>query len=68
MVDVYVHPTLGDVIDMDGQEFLSHVRVMDFKGLRIKSLESYAEALVSAAHAVYNERIYTLNDYFTVKE
>jgi len=40
----------------------------DFNGLRIKSLNSYAEALVSAAHAVYKERIYTLNDYFTVKE
>jgi len=56
------------MIYMDGQELLSHVCVRDFNGLRIKSLESYAEALVSAAHAVYKERIYTLNDYFTVKE
>jgi hypothetical protein len=68
IVDVYVHPTLGSMIYMDGQELLSHVCIKDFNGLRIKSLESYAEALVSAAHAVYKERIYTLNDYFTVKE
>jgi hypothetical protein len=68
IVDVYVHPTLGGMIYMDGQELLNHVCIKDFNGLRIKSLESYAEALVSAAHAVYKERIYTLNDYFTVKE
>jgi hypothetical protein len=68
IVDVYVHPTLGGMIYIDGQELLSHVCVKDFSGLRIRSLESYAEALVSAAHAVYKERIYTLNDYFTVKE
>jgi len=68
IVDVYVHPTLGSMIYMDGQELLNHVCIKDFNGLRIKSLNSYAEALVSAAHAVYKERIYTLNDYFTIKE
>jgi hypothetical protein len=68
IVDVYVHPTLGGMIYMDGQELLNHVCIKDFNGIKIKSLESYAEALVSAAHAVYKERIYTLNDYFTVKE
>jgi len=68
IVDIYVHPTLGSMIYMDGQELLNHVSIKDFNGLRIKSLENYAEALVSAAHAVYKERIYTLNDYFTVKE
>jgi hypothetical protein len=67
IVDVYVHPTLGGMIYMDGQELLNHVCIKDFNGIKIKSLESYAEALVSAAHAVYKERIYTLNDYFTVK-
>ena len=68
IIDVYVHPTLGSMIYMDGQELLNHVCIKDFNGIRIKSIESYAEALVSAAHAVYKERIYTLNDYFTVKE
>ena len=68
IVDVYVHPTLGGMIYMDGQELLNHVCIKDFNGLRIKSLENYVEALVSATHAVYKERIYTLNDYFTVKE
>ena len=42
IVDVYVHPTLGGMIYMDGQELLNHVCIKDFNGLRIKSLESYA--------------------------
>jgi hypothetical protein len=45
-----------------------HVKLTEFNGVEIRTLESYAEALVSAAHAIYKERIYTLNDYFTVKE
>jgi hypothetical protein len=44
------------------------LNIKEFNGVEVVSLESYAEALVSAAHAVYKERIYTLNDYFTVKE
>jgi hypothetical protein len=39
---------------------------MEFNGVEIMSLESYAESLVVASHAIYKERIYTLNDYFTV--
>lgn len=34
----------------------------------IRALENYAEALAAASHAIYKEKIYTLNDYFTVKE
>jgi hypothetical protein len=34
----------------------------------VRSLEPYAEAVVVAAHAVYKERIYTLNDYFTLRK
>jgi len=41
---------------------------MEFNGAEIRSLEGYAEALVAASHAIYKERIYTLNDYFTVEK
>ena len=41
---------------------------MEFNGAEVKSLESYAEALVAASHAIYKERNYTLNDYFTVEK
>jgi len=68
IVDVYVHPTLGGMVYMDGQRLLDYVSIKEFNGIKIRTLESYVEALVSAAHAIYKERIYTLNDYFTVKE
>jgi len=67
IVDLYVHPCLGGVIFIDGQRLLEHLCTAEFYGVEVKSLESYAEALVTSSHAVYKERIYTLNDYFTVE-
>ena len=68
IIDVYVHPTLGGMAYMNGQRLLDYVSIKEFNGIKIRALESYVEALVSVAHAIYKERIYTLNDYFTVKE
>jgi len=68
IIDVYVHPTLGGMVYMDGQRLLDYVSIKEFNGIKIRTLYSYVEALVSAAHAIYKECIYTLNDYFTVKE
>jgi len=45
-----------------------HSRIIEFNGTEVRSLKSYAEALVTASHAIYKERIYTLNDYFTVEK
>jgi len=67
IIDLYVHPSLGGAIFIDGQKLLEHTCTVEFNGAEVKSLESYAEALVVACHAIYKERIYTLNDYFTVE-
>jgi len=66
IVDVYVHPTFGNVIYLDGQAILNHVAEADFNGVAIPSLKPHAEALVVASHALYKEQRYTLNDFFTV--
>ena len=66
IVDVYLYPTLGGVIYIDSEKLLEHVRPITFEGLELPSLAPYAEALLSASHAIYKERIYTLNDYVTV--
>jgi hypothetical protein len=66
IIDLYIHPSLGGAIIIDGQRLLEHKCPMEFNGAEIMSLERYAEALVAASHAIYKERIYTLNDYFTV--
>lgn len=68
IVDLYTHPSLGGAVFIDGQKLLEHKAVRDFSGVEIRTLETYAEALVAAAHAVYKERIYTLNDYFTTEK
>jgi len=68
VIDLYTYPSLGGVIFIDGQRLLEHSRETEFNGIEVRSLEPYAEAVVVAAHAVYKERIYTLNDYFTLKK
>jgi hypothetical protein len=68
IIDLYVHPSLGGMIFIDGGKLLEYRCLREFNGVEVVSLESYVEALVSATHAIYKERIYTLNDYFTVKE
>ncbi|WFO75984.1 hypothetical protein J4526_03820 [Desulfurococcaceae archaeon MEX13E-LK6-19] len=68
VIDVYVHPTLGGMIYLNGDLLLEHSRVTSFHGTEIPTLETFAEALVCVSHAIYKERIYTLNDYITVKK
>jgi hypothetical protein len=62
IIDLYIHPSFGGAIIIDGQRLLEHRCPMEFNGVEIVSLERYAESLVAASHAIY-ERIYTLNDY-----
>ena len=68
IVDLYVHPTLGGVIYLDGSKLLELVRYVDFGGLEVPVLEGYAEALLAVGHAVYKEKLYTLNDYMVLRE
>lgn len=67
IVDVYVHPCLANVPYMDGRKLLEHVREVELDGVRARALAPEAEVAVAAAHAVYKEQVFTLNDYFTVK-
>jgi len=68
IIDLYVHPSLGGAIFIDGQRLLEYSCTTEFDGAEIKSLERCVEALATASHAVYKEKIYTLNDYFTIRD
>jgi hypothetical protein len=68
IVDLYAHPTVGGITYMDGQILLKYIRLAEFNGIEVKTLEGYAEALVTVAHALYKEHTYTLNDFFTVEK
>ncbi len=66
VLDLYVHPTLGGIIYLDGGGLLRSKREVEFNGITIPALDPSAEALVTAAHAIFKERLYTLNDYFVL--
>ena len=68
VADLYIYPTMGGMIYLDSKELFEHIEHSLFDGLEIPVLKTYAEALMTIAHAVYKERIYTLNDYVTVKK
>ncbi len=67
VVDIYVHPTVGGIIYMDGSKLMEYKKLSVFNGIEIPVLEESVEALLVITHAIYKERIYTLNDYVTVK-
>ncbi len=67
VIDLYVHPTIGNVIYLAGDVLLRHTTKLEFHGFDVITLEKYAEVLMAAAHAIYKEKLYTLNDYFTIK-
>ena len=68
VVDLYVQPTLGGVIYLDGSRLFDFVKYEDFNDMEIPVLEDYAEALLAIAHSIYKEKIYTLNDYLVVRK
>ena len=68
IIDLYTYPSLGGMIFINGQELLTYTTIKEINGIEIKALENYAEVLATATHAIYKERIYTLNDYFTVEK
>ena len=52
-VDLYVHPSMGGVVYLDGSRLLRHKVTVDLYDISIPSLPSYIEALVVVAHALY---------------
>lgn len=66
IIDLYRHPSMGGLVFMDGDVLLEHGGTMSFHGVEVPSLKPYAEALATAAHAIYKEMLYTLNDYLTM--
>lgn len=68
IVDLYIHPALGGMIYLDGEKLLQHITNTQYYTIQIPTLEKFAEALVTAAHALIKEGIYTFNDYLTIKK
>jgi hypothetical protein len=67
IVDLYVNPSLGSVVYLDGGRLLEYVVNGSVYGVSAPVLSDEAELVVVVAHAVYKERLYTLNDYVTFR-
>ncbi len=67
IVDLYTNPTVGGVIYARGSKLLEYIEKTRIEGIEIPTLQREAEAVLTAAHAVYKERIYTLNDHITIR-
>ena len=68
IIDLYVYPTLGGIIYINTDKLFEYKEDIEFNGVKIQTLDPSAEALVTMAHSMYKERIYTLNDFFTVEK
>ena len=68
IIDLYIYPTLGGMIYVNTDKLFEYKEAIEFNGIEIYTLSPSAEALVTMAHSIYKERIYTLNDFFTVKK
>lgn len=66
-IDMYLHPCFANVPYMDGRKLLEYVIEQDLNEVRVKVLAPAAEAALTAAHALYKEQEFTLNDYFTIR-
>ena len=70
IVDLYTHPSFAWIIYLDGGRLLEETETIDINitGVEAKALTKDAEAIVTAAHAIYKENIYLLSDYYVTKE
>lgn len=66
IVDLYVNPTLASTVYLNGEKLLEYTIEDGVYSVKAPVLSSEAELVVVAAHAVYKERLYTLNDYATL--
>ena len=68
IIDLYVYPTFGGMIYVNTDKLVEYKEVIEFNGIEIRTLTRSTKALVTMAHSIYKEIIYTLNDYITVSE
>ncbi|MEM1582639.1 MAG: hypothetical protein QXK89_09055 [Candidatus Bathyarchaeia archaeon] len=68
IVDLYTQPSFAWVVYLDGERLLGETEIIEVNGVEAKALTMEAEAIATAAHAVYKEHIYLLTDYYVIKE
>lgn len=69
IVDLYTHPSFAWIVYLDGERLLEETETIELGevGAEARALTKEAEAIVTAAHAIYKEHIYLLSDYYVTK-
>lgn len=65
-IDLYEWPTVANMIYLDKTMLFNHTTECPFNGFSIKTLDSVAEIVAVASHAIYKEQTYTLAEHFTI--
>jgi hypothetical protein len=65
-VDLYVHPSIANLVYARGEEFLKSRVKAKYNGVDVLSIDRDHEVVLTVLHAVYKEGIVTLNDVATV--
>lgn len=66
-VDLYVHPSVADLIyARGGEDFLRLKTVGEYHGVKVSTIDRSAEVVLTILHALYKEGIITLNDALTI--
>lgn len=68
IVDLYTYPSFASIIYLDGQRLLEEAEEIEVEGRNVRALTREAEALATAAHAIYKEHMYLLADYYVIKQ
>ncbi|MFP3215981.1 MAG: hypothetical protein RXP99_01670 [Vulcanisaeta sp.] len=64
-VDLYLHPSVGNIVFLRAERLRGEVRQADFHGVKLPALKPPAETALAIAHAVYKDGEVTLNDAVT---
>jgi len=64
-VDLYLHPSAGNIVFLRAEQLCGEVRQADFHGVKLPALKPPAETALAIAHAVYKDGEVTINDVIT---
>ncbi|MEM4643465.1 MAG: hypothetical protein QXY51_02415, partial [Candidatus Bathyarchaeia archaeon] len=70
IVDLYTHPSFAWIVYLDGERLLEEAETIEVEpvGMEVRALTREAEAVATAAHAIYKEHVYLLSDYYVTKK
>lgn len=65
-VDLYSHPSVSNLVYINGGLLSEHIISAKFEGINVQVLDPIGEITIVASHAFYKEQMYTLSDHLTI--